>query len=205
MSFDIRKAPLTTISGILVVITYCSFTFTSWIFFPYTYGPLTDYLSRLGDFTDSPFGAYFYNVGCILTGIILIPFFYSLRVWYTKRKPQVFLLGTGQIFGVFSAVALIFIGIFSEDKGQPHITASSIFFILNFIVLIIVNLALLWNSSFFKPIALYAFIIDFLSLLLESSLGGPIVEWFTVFAALLFVALLSVNALRLTNLEQTEI
>ena len=205
MDHETRKRPLTTISGFIVIILYCIFTFTSWAFYPDVYGPLTHYLSRLGDFDYSPFGAYFYNVGCILTGIALIPFFYSLRVWYTDRKPQVFILGIGQIFGFCSAIALVLIGIYSEDQGQPHLTASSIFFLLNFIVLILVNLSLLWHPKFIKLIALYGFAIDFLSLYLEVTIGGPVVEWFTVFGALIFVALLSLNTLKLSGFTEVQV
>ncbi len=196
MKFEIRKWPIIAISGLFVVLLYCIFTLVSWGLYPDSYGPMTHYLSRLGNFNFSPLGAYFYNLGCIVTGIALIPFFLSFKIWYTERKLQVIVLVLGQLVGVFSAVALILIGVFSEDQGAPHLTASSTFFILNFIVLILVNLALIWHPEFIKPIALYGIAIDLLSLGLEFSIGGPIVEWFTVFGALVFVALISYNSLR---------
>ncbi|TFG31520.1 DUF998 domain-containing protein [Candidatus Thorarchaeota archaeon] len=194
MTTDTRKIPLITVCGIIVILFYCTFTIISWALYPAPYSPLTHYLSRLGNFDYSPLGAYFYNCGCILTGLALIPFFMSLRTWYTERRFQVYLLIIGQIFGILSAIALIMIGIFSEDQGVPHLTASSLFFILNFIVLILVNLSLIWHPHFFKPIAVYGIAIDFISLGLESAISGPIVEWFTVFGSLFFVALISANS-----------
>ena len=199
MKLEIRKWPVIAICGLCVILLYCIFTLVSWALYPDVYGPTTHYLSRLGNFNFSPLGAYFYNLGCIVTGIALIPFFLSFRIWYTERKFQVIILALGQLVGVFAAVALILIGIFSEDQGAPHLTASSIFFILNFIVLILVNLGLVWHPEFIKPIALYGMAIDLLSLGLEFSISGPIVEWFTVFGALVFVALISYNSLRLTK------
>ncbi|TFG33563.1 DUF998 domain-containing protein [Candidatus Thorarchaeota archaeon] len=195
MSAEIRNWSLTTMSGIFVIFSYCSFTLISLVLYPAAYSPLTHYLSRLGNFDYNPFGAYFYNLGCILTGLALIPFFLSLRKWYTKRNFQVYILMIGQIIGLLSAIALIMIGVFSEDKGVPHLAASSLFFILNFIVLILVNLSLIWHPQFFKPIAFYGIAIDFISLGLESAISGPIVEWFTVFSSVFFVALISVNSL----------
>lgn len=189
-----NKWLLTTLSGALVVLLYCTFTFVSWAYYPAAYGPSTHYLSRLGNYNFNTLGAFFYNIGCILTGIALVPFFISLRIWYTNKTPQMIILGLGQVVGLLSAIALMLIGIFSEDQGEPHLTASSTFFLLNFSVLILVNLALVLHPRFIKLIALYGFAIDFTSLYLESTIGGPIVEWFTVFGALLFVALLSVNA-----------
>lgn len=204
MKFEIRKWPLTTISGVVVILLYCSFTLVSWALFPEPYGPITHYLSRLGNIDESPIGAYFYNMGCILTGIALIPFFLSLRVWHTESKPQVILFILGQCIGVLAAFALIMIGIYSEDQGSPHMTASSTFFVLNFIVLILVNLALLWHPTFIKPIALYGFLLNVATLSLELVMHGPIIEWITVFGSLFFVALISINSLRLNNPLENE-
>ncbi|TFH05818.1 MAG: DUF998 domain-containing protein [Candidatus Thorarchaeota archaeon] len=202
MKVNIRKKPITILSGLLVILLYCIFTITSWALYPEPYSPLTHYLSRLGNFDYSPLGAYFYNLGCILTGISLIPFFLSLKIWYTERKSQVLLLLSGQLIGVLSACALVMIGVFSEDQGALHMTASSTFFVLNFIVLIITNLALLWHPQFVKLIALYGIAVCLLSLSFEIAIGGSIVEWFTVFGSLIFVALISMNSLKLSEIAR---
>jgi len=196
MSPEFRKWPLTSLSGVLVILLYCGFTLTSWAFYPDPFGPLTHYLSRLGNFNYSPFGAYFYNLGCILTGLALFPFFVGLYEWYTDRLYQKVPLFVGQVIGILSAIALIMIGVFSEDQGSPHMTASSTFFLLNFFVLIVVNATLLLHPRFIKLIAIYGFAIDILSLSFELTIGGPITEWFTVFGALLYVSFISFNTLQ---------
>lgn len=191
MEIPTRK-PLSTLSGILVIVLYCGFTMISWALYPDPYGPATHYLSRLGNFNNSPIGAYFYNWGCILTGIALVPFFIGLRDWYTdSRIAAKYILMIGQLVGIASAVALIMIGVFSENLGDPHMQASSIFFILNFFTLILICLALLIHPRFSKPTALYGLLITVLSLVFVISFGGPLVEWFTVFSALVFVGLVS--------------
>ncbi len=197
MDLNPRKWPLTTLSGVLVILLYCVFTLISWAFNPEPFSPWTDYLSRLGNFNHSPFGAYFYNLGCMLTGVALIPFFLGLSKWHSEERLSKILLIGGQIIGMLSAIALIMIGIFSEDQGSPHMTASSTFFLLNFIVLILVNVALLRHPKFLKAIAIYSLSINILSLGFELAVGGPLVEWFTVFGSLGFVALLSFNTLTL--------
>jgi len=103
------------------------------------------------------------------------------------------ILVVGQIIGVCAAVALILIGVFSEDQGSPHMTASSTFFILNFIVLILISIALFFHNRFIKVIGLYGIIMTLLSLPLEVYIGGPIIEWYTVFGSLFYVGLLSYN------------
>jgi len=204
MNLNIRRWPQTTIAGLFVIVFYCIFTAVSWALYPEPYGPVTHYLSRLGNFDYSPIGANFYNIGCILTGLALIPFFLSLKPWFTNRKAQVFLLMSGQLFGVLSACALVMIGVFSEDQGTPHMTASSTFFLLNFIVLILINVALLCNTQFIKPIALYGVSINILSLAFELTISGPIVEWFTVFGSLIFVGLISINSFKLSKSTRYE-
>jgi hypothetical membrane protein len=95
------------------------------------------------------------------------------------------------------------IGVFSEDQGAPHMAASSTFFLLNFFVLIFVNLALLLNSDFWKLIAVYGLSIDFLTLGFQMAFGGPLVEWFTVFGSLLFVGLIMVNTHKRDSSQST--
>lgn len=197
MKGTILKWPLTTISGILVILFYCLFTFTSWALYPFPYGPSTNYLSRLGDLAYSPFGGYFYNTGCILTGIALIPYILGLYVWYPQALAKKALLIVGQVIGLCSAVALMMIGVFSEDKGAAHLLASAVFFELLFVTLIVVSLALYFHPKFLKLIVLYDLVIAASDLIFSYTIGGPLVEWYAVFTALGFVALVSANTLRM--------
>jgi hypothetical membrane protein len=188
----LSRWPLSTLSGIFVITFYCAFTLISWAFYPDPYGPATHYLSRLGNFNYSPVGAYFYNWGCILTGIALVPFFIGLKDWYSEsRLAAKYILMMGQLVGLASAVALVMIGVFSEDLGAPHMQASSIFFELNFFTLILICISLLMHPRFSKPTSRYGLVITALSLVFAIYVGGPLVEWFTVFSALVFVGLVS--------------
>ncbi|MBD3405698.1 MAG: hypothetical protein GF411_06150 [Candidatus Lokiarchaeota archaeon] len=181
---------LSAISGIFVIILYCVFTLVSWFFYPHPFTPWDNYLSRLGNFDYSPFGATFYNLGCILTGVALFPFFLGLGVWYSGKK-QTILLAVGQILGGASGVALILIGVYSENLGEPHMIASSVFFILNFLVLILICIALFFNRAFPKLGVFWGLAIDVLVLILPFFIGTALIEWFTVFSSLAFVGMVS--------------
>ena len=197
MGFNYRKYSLITISGFLVILLYCVFTMVSWAFYPGPYGPSTHYLSRLGNFNYSPFGAYFYNWGCILTGLALVPFFIGLKDWHTENMIQRIVMVIGQILGVASGFALLSIGVLSEDLGDPHMTASSTFFTIIFFVLIIINIALLLNPKFNKIVGAYGLGITLSALSFALTVGGPLTEWYTVFGALLFVGLLAIDSMKL--------
>ncbi len=197
MGLSFRKYPLTTIFGILVVFLYCVFTLVSWALYPAPYGPITHYLSRLGNFNYSPFGAYFYNWGCILTGFALIPFFIGLKDWYTENPIQRIIMIIGQILGIASGFALAAIGFFSEDLGDPHMTASGTFFKIIFFVLILINIALLLNPIFNKIVGAYGLGITLSALAFALTIEGPSTEWYTVFGSLIFVGLLAINSMQL--------
>lgn len=198
-----RKYPLVTLLGFVVIILYCSFTLISWAFYPGAYGPLTHYLSRLGDYPLNPAGAIFYNLGCITTGVMIIPFFASFYFWYTEKSLQKVVLAIGQILGMSSGIALIAIGVFSEDTGSPHMTASSVFFIMNFVVLIFLNIGLLLNHDFPKLAGIFGLVLDFSTLLLAFTVGGPITEWYTVFGSLLIVGIIALISYHVNRGKQS--
>lgn len=200
MKFGIPKWPLTILGGFFVILLYCLFTFSSWALYPFPYSPMTNYLSRLGDLVYSPLGGNFYNAGCILTGIALVPFFIGLYALYADSLVEKILMIVGQVLGLCSAVALTMIGVFSEDTGAPHMLASAVFFELLFAVMILVSLALFFHPGLMKAIALYGLVIAVSDLVFSFLVGGPLVEWYAVFTALGFVALVSLSTSRTTGM-----
>jgi hypothetical membrane protein len=192
MSVFKSKRNIAPIFGFLVIAIYCSFTLISWALYPFEFAPWTHYLSRLGNFDYCPYAAFFYNWGCILTGVALIPFFLGLYVWVSENVLKRILFYVGQGLGVSSAVALIMIGVYSENLGSPHMIASSTFFLINFFTLIVLGIALSLHTDFPKLVGLYGIFVSISSLLMEMMIGGSITEWYTVFSALFFVGLVCI-------------
>jgi len=194
MDLKLRKIPISIISGILVIVIYCAFTFISFVFFPTPYNPIKNWLSDLGNSSFNPNGAIFYNLGCILTGAFLFPFFIGLYKWYMVDKSwHKILIIASQIIGCCSALALIMIGVFSEDFNELHIFWSGFYFYLNLSVLILGVFSLFWNPKFFKLIGIYGIVVSIINLLFAIVIIIPILEWFTVFSALSYVGLLVFN------------
>ncbi len=189
------KRDMSVIGGILVIVFYCVFTLISWALYPLPYTPWDNYLSRLGNLNYSSFGAWFYNIGCIVTGIALFPFFVGLYRWHRQELMHRAVMIVGQVLGLASGVALILIGVFSEDQGAPHMAASSIFFLLNFFVLLILCIALGFHPDFNRLFALYGIILDGSTFIFAFTTGGPLLEWYTVFGSLVFVGLVALSTL----------
>ena len=187
------KWPISSLSGVAVIVLYCVFTFSSWALFPTAYSPVTSWLSDLGNSTYNPKGAIIYDLGCIFTGITLFPFFIGMYKWYTTEKWRKTALLLTQAIGCAAAFALIMIGVFSEDAGSLHSLWSDIFFLLNLIVLVLMGASLFTHPRHIKAIAGYGFIVAAINLTFLVVSNTPLLEWFTVFTALGYVGLLSYN------------
>ena len=90
---------LSSITGLLAVIIFSVFTFTAAALFPSMVNPLYIWLSNLGNVELNPSGAIFFNLGCIITGLILIPFFIGLYQWNLQKTLNKILLIIGQSLG----------------------------------------------------------------------------------------------------------
>jgi hypothetical membrane protein len=189
----LSRPPVLPIAGVLVIVFYCAFTLTSIALFPRPVSPPRVWLSDLGNSSYNPQGAIFYNVGCILTGLALFPFFAGIYYWYTNERWRKLLIVITQAVGFGAAFALIMIGVFSEDAGAIHHSWSVAFFVLNLIVLILANVSLMTHAKFIRPVGYYGLVVGVVNLLFVGLAYTSLLEWFTVFTALGYVALFSYN------------
>jgi hypothetical membrane protein len=197
------KWPISSVAGATVIVLYCVFTFSSWALFPTAYNPITNWLSDLGNSSYNPRGAILYNLGCILTGIALFPFFIGFYKWHTKETWRKISIMITQAAGCAVAFALIMIGVFSEDSGWLHSLWSEVFFLLNMIVLVLAGASLYTHPHYAKGVGFYGFIVAVINLFFLFFSDTPILEWFTVFTALGYVGLLAYNMIKLPqNSEQ---
>jgi hypothetical membrane protein len=191
------KWPISSLSGVAVIVLYCVFTFSSWGLYPTSYNPVTNWLSDLGNSTSNPSGAILYNLGCILTGLALFPFFFGIYKWYNRQRWRKTALMITQAIGCAAAFSLVMIGVFSEDAGDLHVLWSNIFFMLNFAVLILMSVSLVTHPRCIKAISGYALVVAAIDLGFVLSSSTPILEWFTVFTALGYVGLLAYNTTKI--------
>jgi hypothetical membrane protein len=157
-----------------------------------SYSPVENWLSDLGNSSFNPNGAIFFNVGCVLTGIALFPFFAGLYKWYTEEKWRKISLIITQTLGSLAAFSLVMIGVFSEDYEEMHHLWSAVFFVLILIVLILLGVSLFTHPNYIRRIAYYGFVVAIINLIFVFY-NIPLLEWFTVFTALGYVGLLVYN------------
>ncbi len=208
MKFSIRNYSVSSITGLMAVIVFTVFTFTSLALYPTTYNPLYAWLSNLGNIYLNPSGAIFFNLGCILSGIIMIPFFAGLYKWKPIKKLCKILLILGMVLGIYASVSLIMVGVFPETHLQQHLLAAAGVFGSLFIIIILLSLALFNHPKFIRLIAYYGIIPIVIDIIFQYVSRGnnllanfhqtipvPGLEWAAVFASIAWVGFLALNML----------
>ena len=128
--------------GLIAFAVFSVFTLTSLALYPTTYTPLYDWLSNLGNIFLNPNGAIFFNLGCIITGLILIPFIMNFHRWNPTRRYQKILVYTVIVLGIYACISLIGVGLFPETEIKMHIIAASGVFGTLFLMIILLTIAL---------------------------------------------------------------
>ena len=207
MELKYHKYSLSSITGLVAVVVFTVFTFISLALYPVPYNPLYEWLSNLGNINLNPIGSYFFNWGCILTGLILIIFFAGLYNWKPiKTLSKIFLI-IGMGLGILASISLIMVGVYPEIYIQQHLIAAAGVFILLFIIIIFLNMALFYNPKFIREVAYFGFLVIIIDLCFQYLLSVnknilsnlnptspvPGLEWAAVFTSLAWVGILALN------------
>jgi hypothetical membrane protein len=194
------KPPLSSIAGMSMILLYVVCTIASFALYPTRFTITENYLSDLGNSIFNPHGAVIYNVGIILAGVSLVPFFFGFLEWHSKAVWRTRLLVATQALGFVEAFALVMIGVYPESAGAAHEMWSNVQFFVNLLVLGLGTGALVCDPRFIKAIGAYAIVAIGLQVaalvLIVLGHSSPLVEWLTVLTTMLFVALLSLNMFR---------
>lgn len=200
MASTTRRLPLATIGGVLAILLFCVFTFTSAVRYPGPFSPVDNWLSDLGTATKNPAGDVYFNVGCILTGVSLLLMMAGMSAWRSGDPRKDRALMAGQACGGASAFALMLIGVFVEGTAYHGILAM-MFFLLLFLFLVLANVAVWKHPAYRRWIGYYALVAIVIDLVFIYTFfaydHAPAWEWLAVFSALLWVGLLAGNALEL--------
>ncbi len=166
---------------------------------PSHFSPFDILISNLGNYAGNPSGAIYYNGGAVITGLLLVPFFVSVGPWYDIAKNSKFFYTGAELFGIVLALGMIMQAIFPQGTTL-HRPWSTVCFLSMLVMLLLANGALLKNPKFNRLIGYYGFAAALASLafmaLYAMDKSPVILEWIAVYAGLLWVLLLSFNALR---------
>jgi hypothetical membrane protein len=176
----------------LTVLSYTLCSLTAFTHFPGNLSPTQNWLSDLGDIQQNPTGAIFYNLGIILTGLMVLLFFLSISHWHVPNHGiQNRLVLITQIFGVLGSLALILSAVFPINHPQEHQIASIALYALLGTAFAFSVTALRYQPACPRAVLVIGAItasIDILSGILHEV---TVLEWWTVALFLSYLMLLS--------------
>lgn len=200
-----RNGQWGAIFGFAVVGFYTTFTILSIARYPQNISPRNSYLSMLGNPDLSPEGALYYNLAVSLSGLAEVPFFIAISALYLRYRSK-WLLIVGLLAGITNGLAVFMTGInplhLTGDIGA-HVTWSYIIFLSLIPVLAVFGWALWRLKGFSRYIGFYGFVVCaidilFLITLLSGQIYsgfGSIMEWFSVFSYLIWIAFVSIHVM----------
>jgi len=188
-------------AGIAAVVVYLIFALVAFLKYPGAYGPLTNWLSDLGNPLNNPSGAIFYRLGCMLSGAALVLFSLKLGIWNTGSKKTRVLLTVAQCTGVFSAVCLIITGIFPLGTStEIHSLWSIMLYISLGFFLTFSATALMKNPAFKKGFGYYAFLTAAVTFIFGAILHEMFwAEWISVGMFIVYVLMIAYNSIALVR------
>jgi hypothetical membrane protein len=209
MQLKYHNYSLSAITGLAAFIIFTISILISVFLYPTYYNPLYGWLSNLGNVNLNPSGAIFFNWGCIITGLILIPFFVGLYAWKPRKIWGKILLVLGMVIGIFAAISLIMVGIYPETESVSHFIAATSVFSSLFLIIILINLALYENPKFIRGVAYFgvlAIIVDItfqyivasnkdILAVFNPTTPVPGLEWASTWLSMIWLALLALNML----------
>lgn len=187
MALDNIKSQLSIICGSAAILIFLLLLVVSVSLYPGHYTPIGNWLSDLGNPNYNPQGYIFFNLGCIVTGLLLIPFFMGLSPWKSRgfaseesisnksTEPKVsreytepvstyhdkykYLLKAAQAVGIASSFFLVMIGFFPENIKSWHWIWSALFFLSLLVTLIILNVFLWKHPRFPSQVVYYGLLV----------------------------------------------
>lgn len=181
-----------SICGILAPIIFLVFYLIAWSQSPwYEFGG--DYLSDLGVGE----GAWAFNSGDIIAGLLAIPF--AFAIWHTLKPGWIPL--SGSIACAIGGIALVGVGIFTEDYGRTHYIVSVLFFLMAGLFQILLSWPLIKSPKTSK-IGYVATALTMGTIIVAASIGAnPLSETIAVFEILIWVLIVGTQVFLVTLRE----
>lgn len=145
-------------TALIATVIYLLFTAASLSLYPQAFSPINNWLSDLGNPNLNPDGAFYYDLGGILTSAVLFVFFASMFTWRPVDKKARILLLAAQISGVALACAFLLTAVFPLGVNDSMHSAFSILLFISVGCFEVFSAsAIRRNPAFPKSLVLFGF------------------------------------------------
>jgi hypothetical protein len=186
--------PISGISGLVLYLVFSSIAFS---FYPFSLSPISNWLSDLGNNFLNPEGAIFYRLAGILSGAVLLVFFWTLGYWTKGQNKNIHILFLlVRVFGLIGSLSFIMTGVFSEDMMPMHSWFSITLYIAFGTAVALTGFAVLFGTvlpRWFSAFCFLAWAFDIVSGIFGQTMW---LEWVVVALLIMYVAVMSVLSLK---------
>lgn len=188
------KKRVSYISGLLIVLLYSVFTLLALTKFKGVFSPSQNWLSDLGSPALNPRGYFFYNTGIVLTGILLIIFFWGLSIWKKpgNKRQNIMLLLAG-LFGSLGGLSMILSAVFPINIPAVHSIFSTALYILTGTGFVFSVVSLLYYPKFPRWMFGLGILVGVEDMLWGMVFNIYVMEFITVGLFLVFTLLLGLH------------
>ena len=188
--------PITSMIGIMSIIGYFLLAYIAFTYYPAEFNPFNHYVSSLGDPTQNPQGAMFYNLAIKTVGLLGFFFYIGLYRIYSNEENHLF-MKIALVSGLANSLTITLSGMYSVNVLAPYLTWSLLIHITVLPVLVSIGFALKDRSDLDKIISNIGFALAILDLIfIEYAVyigmeKSALMEWITLLAYLSWVGLIS--------------
>ena len=184
-------------ASIFIAVSYLLLAFLSLAYFPAAFSPMRNWLSDLGSYQLNPRGAIYYNLGIIVAGISMLPFFLGLSPWsMAGNKKQNAMLFLTQLFGSLGSFAMVLSAFFPINIPGPHAFWSASLFILTGTAFAFSVAALRYYSKYPRWLLFLGILVAIEDMAWGLILNRYNIEWLTVALFLIYILLLGIETKR---------
>jgi len=192
-----KKWPLSAQMITIDIPIFTVLVLISIILFGPTFSFVDHHMSTLGTQSRNPSGYLFFNIACMITGVLLVPFFYGIKEWRTEDKVLNFFLYIFIGLGFIACFGIFMLAIFHGDYKPWHVIFSAVHWVADLFFLAIAPIPLLRHKKFYRSIIIMCVIATIFNFIYVITSGAyPLIEWLTAATSFVFAALMGRNMVK---------
>jgi|AGTN01.2.fsa_nt_gi Predicted membrane protein len=200
MAPNLSKIPASSIIVTAAIAFFCISVVMSIASYPPPFSPLDNWMSDLGNPELNPAGSVYFNLACVITGLLLVGFYLGLKSWRSKDDGNSLAFTVAQGSGVFSGIALAGIGIFPETFSPHHFITSVLFFLSSTVAILLAIIALRGSPRLGRATTCAGYLTLAIGIVFSAQMAlfksVTIIEWISVLSMLFWAGLAGVDMYR---------
>jgi len=200
---DLQWKKVGALCGILAGVHFVLITFVIMAIYPGGYNFLLNYFSELGltvtAGVPTPADYILFSIACTLAAVFSVPFWLTLRLFFTEPPRLNYLSWLGTILGLAAAPFLSALALFAGNVfPSQHGWSTLLFFLLFSSAIIVYSIAIFLHKSYGYPFALIGVVVAIICYghVLIPGMGTALIQKIAVYGLILWSAFQGIRLLQ---------